>query len=152
MNTLECFITLDCREKELIRAYSNYLLDKNELSYIETNIKSLPIGDIIIYDGEKNEKVIIERKTMNDLASSINDGRYREQSFRLNNCEVANHNIYYVIEGNLQSLGPRYDRRTILSAISSLSYHKGFSVFRTRDAAETAEWLIRLTDKNKERE
>ena len=44
--------------------------------------------------------LIIERKSLNDLASSIKDGRYAEQSFRLSNIEHHNHNIVYLIEGD----------------------------------------------------
>jgi len=44
-------------------------------------VKNLDIGDIIIYNG--SYKLIIERKTINDLVSSIKDGRYREQKMRL---------------------------------------------------------------------
>ena len=42
--------------------------------------------------------VIIERKTVDDLASSIVDKRYKDQKKRLAKCGVKN--IYYLIEGN----------------------------------------------------
>jgi len=41
-------------------------------------IEPLHLGDVLISD-----KIIIERKQWNDLASSIIDGRYSEQSARL---------------------------------------------------------------------
>ena len=44
----------------------------------------LDLGDIIISTNEDEELMIIERKSLNDLASSIKDGRYAEQSYRLN--------------------------------------------------------------------
>lgn len=140
-------ISLDCREQYLIQECRRYLSGKSELAYIKLEEKSLPIGDIIVYDDNKEEKIIIERKTMRDLASSIRDNRYSEQSFRLDECKLHNHNIYYLIEGTLQSLGPRFDRKTVLSAITSISYHKGFSLYRTFDVVESAEWLIRVADK-----
>lgn len=40
---------------------------------------------------------IIERKTADDLAASIMDGRYEEQKFRLKNCGI--NNVIYLIEG-----------------------------------------------------
>ena len=43
------------------------------------------------------EKTIIERKSLADLASSIRDGRYAEQSFRLNGYPIFNHYIYFNI-------------------------------------------------------
>ena len=43
---------------------------------------------------EKN-LLIIERKSLADLESSIKDGRYENQSYRLDGLPVINHNIYY---------------------------------------------------------
>ena len=40
---------------------------------------------------------IIERKTADDLAASIMDGRYEEQKFRLKNCGI--NNVIYLVEG-----------------------------------------------------
>lgn len=140
-------INLDCREQHLIQACRRYLSGKTEFGHIKLEESSLPIGDVIIYNDAREEKLIIERKTMRDLASSIRDNRYNEQSFRLDECKLHNHNIFYLMEGTLGSLGPRFDRKTVLSAITSISYHKGFSIYRTFDVAESAEWIIRASDK-----
>lgn len=140
-------ISLDCREQHLIQECRRYLSGKDELSHIKLEEKSLPIGDIIIYNNKGEEIIIVERKTMKDLASSIRDGRYREQSFRLDACKLANHNIYYLIEGSLMSLGPRFEKKTILSSLTTISYHKGFSLYRTLSVSESAEWLVRMADK-----
>ena len=61
-------LVIDVREKSLI-AECFKLLDKLE-------IKNLPLGDAIIQDDSGNDLIIIERKTLTDLASSIKDGRY----------------------------------------------------------------------------
>ena len=60
--------------------------------------KNLDIGDYVFYD-EVNEQplLIIERKSLSDLESSIKDGRYKEQSFRLNEAPIINHNIIYLL-------------------------------------------------------
>ena len=55
-------------------------------------------GKTIIKDDDEKEVIIIERKTINDLSSSIRDSRYYEQSFRLSECNIPNHYIYYLIE------------------------------------------------------
>ena len=53
--------------------------------------EQLAVGDIIL-ENDKGEVVIIfERKTLYDLAASIRDGRYNEQSFRLNKENIHNH-------------------------------------------------------------
>ena len=62
-------------------------------------IQQLHLGDIIICDEEDNELLMIERKTPADLAASIKDGRYNEQSFRLSNYKLHNHHIIYLMEG-----------------------------------------------------
>ncbi len=41
---------------------------------------------------------IVERKTADDLAASIMDGRYEEQKFRLKNCGI--NNVIYLVEGS----------------------------------------------------
>lgn len=140
-------IILDCREKKLIQECRAILEYRQDISNIIIEVKNLPIGDMIIKNDNGDEKIIVERKTMNDLASSIIDGRYKEQSHRLTNCDIPNHNIYYLIEGSYMSLGPRYNKSTIISAITSLSYYKGFSVNRTLNVKETAEWLILFANK-----
>lgn len=42
---------------------------------------------------------IIERKTISDLLSSLNDGRYLEQKYRLKKSCISN--VVYLIEGNV---------------------------------------------------
>ena len=73
---------------------------KKDKNNINIEVLPLPIGDIILeYLGK--EIIIIERKSAADLEASIKDGRYEEQSYRLSNSEVHNHNIIYLIEGSL---------------------------------------------------
>ena len=74
---------IDNREPKQIINYLN-ILNKNTNYIIE--VTNLELGDYLIYD-EINDKtlVIIERKSLSDLEASIKDGRYNEQSFRLNN-------------------------------------------------------------------
>ena len=88
-------IKLDYREIKLNDLCQIHLADKPEIKMVTEN---LPLGDIIICNDDGKEKVIIERKSLADLAASIRDGRYKEQSFRLNQCELPNHHIYYLIE------------------------------------------------------
>ena len=79
-------IKIDFRETELYNALIQILAIPENVKYTTTvNLQncSIPLGDIIICD-EEVDKIIIERKTLYDLAASIRDGRYAEQSFRLN--------------------------------------------------------------------
>ena len=90
-------IKLDFRENKLISLCNALLPDddnNNDNNKIKIVSENLPLGDIIICDNEGNEKIIVERKSLADLAASIRDGRYKEQSFRLNQCSLHNHHIY----------------------------------------------------------
>ena len=134
------------REKDIY----NKCLSLNKNDNIEIKCINLEIGDIIICDKNDNELIIIERKTLVDLAASIKDGRYNEQSFRLNNCNLHNHNIYYLIEGNINTYVPyksRIDKSTLISSMVSISYFKGFSVYKTYNIEESCNWIIGMTNK-----
>ena len=140
-------IKLDCREMKLQELCKLHLADKPDLQMVS---ESLPLGDIIICDETGREKVIIERKSLADLAASIRDGRYTEQGFRLNQCELPNHQIYYVIEGDLRYYKPYKglpDKKALLSAMVSIGYFKGFSLYRTNNLEETAEWVVHFAYK-----
>jgi ERCC4-type nuclease len=134
-------IKIDSRERELINLCKYYL----EISPLYKNIQivtgNLPIGDIIICDDKQEERIVIERKSIRDLSASIKDGRYEEQSYRLNGLHHDNHNIIYLIEGDLNgknSFKDRIDKITIYSAMFSLNHYKGFSVLRTFTQDETS--------------
>jgi ERCC4-type nuclease len=110
---------------------------------LEIVVEALPLGDAILCkDGL--EKIIVERKSLGDLSSSIKDGRYEEQSYRLNGLPHHNHNIMYLIEGDLtrtssfNSFKDRVDKTTLYSAMFSLNYYKGFSVLRSMSTEESA--------------
>tara|TARA_Y100000816_G_C26080254_1_gene569269 strand:+ start:484 stop:1266 length:783 start_codon:yes stop_codon:yes gene_type:complete len=145
-------IKIDCREKDLITACKNRIeYDKTGMfSEIQVASDQLSLGDAAICDTNGNICVLIERKTLKDLASSITDGRYAEQGFRLAECEVPNHNIIYLIEGSLQNYIPkpgRIPRSTLVSSMISINHIKGFSLYKTNSVVESAEWLLHFAKK-----
>ena len=143
-------IKIDCREKALLEECNKQQLINDSTQFIKIISENIPLGDIIIYDDNNNEKLIIERKTVLDLAASIRDGRYTEQGYRLQQCSMHNHNIIYLIEGDLRYYKPfksNIDKKALLSSMVSINYFKGFSLFRTITLAETAEWILELTTK-----
>lgn len=129
-------IEVDVRESNLI-----HLLKAMEpLENVNVEQKQLPIGDVIIKNEEQEEVVIIERKTPKDLIASIKDGRYKEQSMRLHANELHNHHIFYLIEGNIDNVEKKW-KQTIRSAIFSINYYKGFSIWNTHSVLGTAEFI-----------
>lgn len=121
----------------------------------EIKSERLPLGDIIIHDPKQEKDIVLfERKTLNDLAASIRDGRYKEQSFRLSQTtDFHNHNIIYIIEGDIAKYRPHpsisngVTKSALQSAMVSLLYYKGFSVIRTMNVGETADFILHFADK-----
>jgi len=139
INIGEMKIYIDERERHLI----NYLENKTPL------VKTvLPLGDIVLKtDDDAAEVVIIERKSIADLLSSIKDGRYAEQSHRLiHSSGLPTHRIVYLIEGMFQGQTVQ-EKQRVYSAIVSLNQIKGFSVFRTWSVEETGDVLLNMADK-----
>jgi len=171
-NISEIQICIDNRERDL-HTQIQYYLDSIEQfhnsgsgvsSKIQLSIVSTPlaIGDVIIKLIDKKdgilekEELIIERKSISDLLSSIKDGRYEEQSYRLNGTSLHNHNIIYLVEGNIlthyhnkytSNTNKNNDKFTAYSAIFSLNYYKGFSVIRTVSLEESALFICNCANK-----
>jgi len=137
-------IKVDMREADLIKYIQGYLARDPFLNEdIQIKIEALPIGDIILCKNDE-ELLIIERKSINDLMASIKDGRYEEQSYRLDGSTCPNHNIVYLIEGDARN---HKDKQTIYSALCSIHYYKGFSTMRAFSLDETAYMICNMAYK-----
>lgn len=144
-------LILDERETTLYdRCVLLHTEHKNKRWSLEKRV--LPLGDAIIQDDEGKDLLIIERKSIQDLLSSIKDGRYVEQSHRLQHSSgIPAHNVIYVIEGSFANISTHHNhgdpKQTAYSAIVSLSLFKGFSVLRTTSVQDTADLLVSMVDK-----
>jgi len=137
------YIKIDNRETELFSLLQKMI--ETNIIYAAISIESVPLelGDISLFVNGI-EIVIIERKTLRDLAASIKDGRYEEQSYRLGGYPIHNHNIGYLIEGDLTKWSNNSNsisKNTLYSAITSIQYSKGFSVIRTISLEDTALYI-----------
>ena len=137
-------ITIDNREHKLIE------LIKNTSSFtIPYEIKKLDIGDIIISSSKYPEKsLIIERKCMTDMISSIKDGRYKEQKIRLQ-AEGSNSNtiICYLLEGLVNDLRKPNDKTLLYGSIISSIFRDTIPIIRTTSLQETLDILTRLYER-----
>jgi ERCC4-type nuclease len=146
-------IKIDTREHELIKKCENLLVAVPAFKDLKIEVCPLPLGDIIITTNQNDnliDNIIVERKSLSDLAASIKDGRYEEQSYRLNGLSHHNHNIVYLIEGDLSkfnSFKERIDKQTLYSAMFSINYYKGFSLMRSTSMDETAFILCNMAYK-----
>lgn len=149
-------IKIDTREQDLAKKCETTISAVPQFSGLTFVVEPLPLGDIIIHDESNSQDLlIIERKSLSDLAASIKDGRYEEQSYRLNGLPHHNHNIVYLIEGDLarfNTFKERMDKLTLYSAMISINYYKGFSIMKTNSLEETAMFVCATAYKvNKEK-
>lgn len=113
-------------------------------------IRRLSVGDFlwIARDNLGRELVlpyIIERKRKDDLASSIKDGRFHEQKFRLKQCGLPN--VIYLIEsigGSDQHLG--LPIQNLLQAAVNTGVHSAFQVKFTENNAHSVMYLHVITN------
>jgi ERCC4-type nuclease len=147
-------IKIDNRERELIKKCEDLLVAVPAFKELKIEVQQLPLGDIIICSNQNDngqiDNILVERKTLSDLAASIKDGRYDEQSYRLNGLPIHNHNIVYLIEGDLgkfNAFKERIDKQTIYSAMFSINHFKGFSLMRTNTIDETAFMICNMAYK-----
>ncbi len=136
-------IIIDNREGTLWNIINNRDLDIYK-DKINIQKKQLDIGDIhIILD---NHLFIYERKTINDLLASINDGRYREQKARLIASKPSS--INYLIEGDSITSGKmKGNQKKLTSVYYNSIYRDGFNVLFMKDVNETATFLLLLATK-----
>ena len=124
-------LTVDSREDQLITEFENLALTfKSE---------NLPIGDIQI-DGKKTH-ILIERKTENDLASSLKEGRYKSQVLRMLKMRTEKKKgkidlvLIYIIE---KSKSSRLKRETRCGVETSLAIKYRIFTLSSASTIETA--------------
>ncbi|XP_061393279.1 crossover junction endonuclease MUS81 [Musca vetustissima] len=115
-----------------------------ESLHVEYEVRRLTVGDFlwIARDKEGNELVlpyIVERKRMDDLASSIRDGRFREQKHRLKHSGIQ-HVIYLVEDyGDNEHVGLPLEN--LKQALSNTLIHSQFSIKRTENHRRSMTYL-----------
>jgi ERCC4-type nuclease len=140
-------IIIDEREHSLYEKLVQ-LLQQKPMPHIILSKQVLSLGDIYFKTNDDVDVLLIERKSFSDLLSSIKDGRYEEQSYRLiHSSGFPPHNIFYLIEGMFSQLYNPLDKKFILSAMTSLQFFKGFSMLRTASMSETADIVLSMAEK-----
>jgi ERCC4-type nuclease len=135
-------LIIDNREQGFIEILQT--LQPSQYPHFTVEIKPLDIGDMEVYH-EDTLLFVWERKTFSDLLSSIQDGRYKEQSHRLLHVHGAS-KVIYLIEGILSQLKPP-DKRRVQSAITSLTLCKKFHCWRSVHLKDSVESFLVVCDK-----
>lgn len=146
-------VVVDVRETALLALVPPLLAD---LSGVTVERAALAIGDVAFYmDAGTAEtagtagtagtaaaavaSVILERKSVEDLASSHRDGRYKEQRARLLGQRGAGTVIGYLLEGSGTSV--RFTEADLKNAILRLQFRYTIPVIQTTSAADTASYI-----------
>ena len=137
-------ILIDSRESNLY----NDIIDRDLDIYtnkIEFNKNNIDIGDINIK--YRDIEYIFERKTINDLISSIHDGRYREQTARMID-NYDNKRITYIIEGDDILSSKTYNKSKVLqSTYLNILFRDNIRLVLTKNVNETATLILSLSIK-----
>ena len=140
---------LDARETRLINALSG----KDGLGKaVKTEL--LTSGDVALrFNGQL--VALAERKTLNDLDSSIQDGRFAEQRTTLLDLKQQDPHlvILYIIEGSEES--NRYHTpdgsKRVKGALENLAIVHNICCLHTADVADTAQLICNLAQKFEDR-
>jgi len=129
---------------------------KTDREYLQNNLvtagvtpttRPLQVGDALWVARSGNREFvldyIVERKRLDDLISSIKDGRFQEQKFRLTKSGIPN--VIYIIESFSLGGDGTYMTEAIETAISSTQVVNGFFVKRTAKLDDTIRYLARMT-------
>lgn len=112
-------------------------------------VRRLSAGDFVWICRDKSSHIevllpyIVERKRMDDLASSIKDGRFAEQKFRLINCRLANK--IYLIESHGNNAHCGLPLQNLLQASTNIQVQSDFTVKYTDKLSDSMFYLSVLT-------
>ena len=139
-------LIIDNREGKLID-----LIKSTSSFTIPYEIKNLQLGDIVISSNTYPEKsIIIERKCVLDMLSSIKDGRYKEQKIRLQaekHQSNGNTLICYLIEGNVNDVRFPTEKKVFHGSLVSSIFRDEIPLIRTLNLNETLDIIVRIYDR-----
>ena len=128
MQQTQIRVVVDDRERQ-----SGVIDALKQMDGIETKIQRLRVGDYLA-----NQNLLFERKTLNDFAISLIDGRLFRQAIRLARSEF---DSVLVLEGKSDTVSNRETgvrREALQGAVITISLVLGIPVLRSQGPAETA--------------
>ena len=106
---------------------------------------TLPTGDYMVGD-----KIIVERKTLNDFLTSIKTGRIFQQAYRI---AQSGKNGLIILEGDKTMVDSSLmSRKAVQGALIHLTVFIGIPVIRSLNIQETATLLIDILNQSKQQE
>jgi ERCC4-type nuclease len=144
-------VSIDVREHSLITALESEYL-KKECGHMFFDLIQLEIGDIQMKLNE-NVLCLIERKTLADYASSITDGRSKNQLIRIKKLRQENPKmlIIYLIEGENTDKDYKYrngvKRDSLYTSFVNKVIRDNFTIYRTFDINDSALIVTKIYDR-----
>lgn len=136
-------IIVDTREKALYNALLSL-----PLTTASVESACLDIGDVVIRSSTTTQMMVLERKTIQDVASSIQDGRWSEQKRR---ALAQPHKLMYLIEVEDMSrlfepypMHGRIQSQTVMNAVLNLGIHYHIPYVFLEGVDQIAQYLYRL--------
>lgn len=143
---VETQIVFDYREDALIEAF------KTRSQCACLTVQNLEIGDVqILFQGQP--VIIIERKTVSDLAQSIKDNRYKDQKLRQLAYRDANPcvKVAYIIEGAFSYSDnfrcQNMDSSILAGCIINSVFRDGLFTISTNDLTDTVNLIKGIFDR-----
>ncbi len=139
---------------KILRKKQDILIEELKKSKINFDIGKLNVGDFAWIarpkscNGKASDKdlilnCILERKRMDDFCSSILDGRYKEQKFRLKKCGITKR--IYLIEDHGSMKHMSLPEKSLVQADVNTQIIDRLIVHHTTDPKDTAHYLIEMT-------
>ncbi|XP_046746605.1 crossover junction endonuclease MUS81 isoform X2 [Diprion similis] len=150
-NTFDVILLVDDRETAggKVRPKDDMTLAELTRSEVKFEVRNLKLGDFawIARCKSSGEELIlphiVERKRMDDFSSSIRDGRYQEQKFRLKRSGVDN--IIYLVENHGNNQHSVLPLQTLFQAATNTLIQDGFAVKYTSSHRDSMFYLASLT-------
>ncbi|CAI8504140.1 unnamed protein product [Hanseniaspora opuntiae] len=126
----------------------NFFMQELQKNGIKCEVRQLNVGDFLWIAKHKTTmrevflNAIIERKRIDDLCSSIKDGRFYEQKERL--MKTGYKWCFYLVEESVVNSRLMNMAEAIKTAFFETSLDSGFILHRCKNASETVTYLIMI--------
>lgn len=149
----EVVLILDSREIES-KSNRDNIADKLAARGVLVETRALRLGDMcwvarrLDPQGDEGDECVldyvIERKRLDDLCSSIRDGRYNEQCYRLQRSGIGN--VFYIVEDWRVAERMEFNGKQIMTAKSQIQVTSGFFLKETHKLSDTIDFLVTMTN------
>jgi len=137
---MKLVLQIDNREPQSLKTI---LQDANN---IKTELLNLHAGDFKFIDSSTNKTLLlIERKEVEDLCSSLTDGRFDQQKTKLatSNNDGEQHPIAFLLEGSYKN----HKKESAISTIMlTTRFRDSFFFIKTDDINDTAKCLLKIAE------